>query len=151
MVTSFQGSAIDQMLVEGNAESLYYLLEEKTEDLDSLKVKLTITMGMNKLICSKMKILFKNGKVNTVNAYVKPDARFIPPTEIKADEKGMFSAVIPRDANVKTIITKDGYNTNTSEIIPYKSIPKDEQQLVLNRKEYKTFISEFRNKDSTVR
>ncbi len=87
MVTSFRGSAIDQLLVEGNAESLYYLLEEKTEDLDSMKVKLTITMGMNKLICSKMKIIFKDGKVNTVNAYVKPDARFVPPTEIKPDEK----------------------------------------------------------------
>jgi hypothetical protein len=63
-------------------------LEEKEEDLDSVKVKLTITMGMNKMICSKMKIIFEDGKVNTVNAYVKPDAQFIPPHEIKeADRK----------------------------------------------------------------
>lgn len=88
MITDFHGSSINNVLVEGNAESLYYALEEKEEDLDSVKVKLTITMGMNKMICSKMKIIFEDGKVNTVNAYVKPDAQFIPPHEIKeADRK----------------------------------------------------------------
>jgi lipopolysaccharide export system protein LptA len=88
MITDFHGSAINNVLVEGNAESLYYALEEKEADLDSVKVKLIITMGMNKMICSKMKIIFVDGKVNTVNAYVKPDAQFIPPQEIKeADRK----------------------------------------------------------------
>jgi len=88
MVTDFQGSKINNVLVEGNAESLYYALEEKIMDLDSMKAKLTITMGMNKMICSKMKIIFLDGKVNTVNAYVQPDAQFVPPHEIKeADRK----------------------------------------------------------------
>jgi len=88
MTTDFKGSSINNVLVEGNAESLYYALEEKEQDLDSAKVKLTITMGMNKMICSKMKIIFEDGTVNTVNAYVKPDAQFIPPHEIKeADRK----------------------------------------------------------------
>ena len=119
MVTSFQGSAIDQMLVEGNAESLYYLLEEKTEDLDSLKVKLTITMGMNKLICSKMKILFKDGKVNTVNAYVKPDARFIPPTEIKADEKILKGFVWREDQRPsrEQVVRRPGNETPSKKIV----------------------------------
>jgi hypothetical protein len=88
MITDFKGSSINNVLVEGNAESLYYALEEKEMDLDSVRVKLTITMGMNKMICSKLKIIFVDGKVNTVNAYVKPDAMFIPPQEIKeADRK----------------------------------------------------------------
>ena len=89
MTTNFNGSSIQDVLVEGNAESLYYALEEKEGELDSTtQVKLTITMGMNKMICSKMKIIFENGKVETVNAYVKPDAKFIPPQEIKeADRK----------------------------------------------------------------
>ena len=88
MTTDFKGSSLNNVLVEGNAESLYYALEEKEVDMDSVKVKLTITMGMNKMICSKMKIIFEDGKVNTVNAYVKPDAQFIPPHEIKeADRK----------------------------------------------------------------
>lgn len=88
MTTTFKGSSINNVLVEGNAESIYYVLEEKELDLDSMRAKLTITMGMNKMICSKMRIIFKDGKVNTANAYVKPDAQFIPPLEIKeADRK----------------------------------------------------------------
>ncbi len=88
MTTDFKGNSINNVLVEGNAESLYYALEEKEADLDSVHVKLTVTMGMNKMICSKMRIIFEDGKVNTVNAYVKPDAQFIPPQEIKeADRK----------------------------------------------------------------
>jgi len=88
MITNFKGSSINNVLVEGNAESLYYALEEKEEDFDSVRVKLTVTMGMNKMICSKMRIIFEDGKVNTVNAYVEPDAQFIPPQEIKeADRK----------------------------------------------------------------
>ncbi len=87
MTTTFKGSSLNSVLVEGNAESIYFILEEKEADLDSMKVKLTITMGMNKMICSKMKIIFEDGKVNTVNAYVSPDARFIPPLEIKETER----------------------------------------------------------------
>jgi lipopolysaccharide export system protein LptA len=88
MTTSFKGNSINNVLVDGNAESIYYVLEEKELDLDSMRAKLIITMGMNKMICSKMRIIFKDGKVNTANAYVKPDAQFIPPQEIKeADRK----------------------------------------------------------------
>ncbi len=87
MTTDFKGKAINNVLVEGNAESIYHILEEKILDLDSIKAKLIITMGMNKMICSKMKIIFKDGKVNTANAYVKPDARFIPPHEIKEADR----------------------------------------------------------------
>ncbi len=87
MTTNFKGSTINNVLVEGNAESIYFILEEKIMDLDSIKAKLTITMGMNKMICSKMRIIFEDGKVNTVNAYVKPDSQFIPPHEIKEADR----------------------------------------------------------------
>lgn len=88
MTTSFNGTTISNVLVEGNAESIYYILEEREAEVDSLQLKLTFMVGMNKMICSKMKIIFKDGKVNTVNAYVRPDAQFIPPHELKeADRK----------------------------------------------------------------
>ncbi len=88
MTTTFNGSSINNVLVEGNAESIYYVLEEKELEIDSIMAKLVITMGMNKMICSKMRIIFKDGKIHTANAYVKPDAQFIPPLEIKeADRK----------------------------------------------------------------
>jgi len=87
MTTSFKGSAINHVVVEGNAESLYFILEEKEVEIDSIKGTLVVLMGMNKMICSKMKIIFEDGKVNTVNAYVRPDARFIPPHELKETDR----------------------------------------------------------------
>jgi lipopolysaccharide export system protein LptA len=88
MMTQFEAGKIQSVFVEGNAESLYYALEEKIMEAEGKKYKLTATMGMNKMICSRMKIIFLDGKVNKVNAYVQPDAQFIPPQEIKeADTK----------------------------------------------------------------
>jgi lipopolysaccharide export system protein LptA len=88
MTTQFAGGKISYVLVEGNAESLYYALDENEGEVNDTTVKVTYTMGMNKMICSKMKIIFSDGKVNTVNAYVTPDSQFIPPHEIKpADRK----------------------------------------------------------------
>jgi len=39
------------------------------------------------MICSNIIIRFKEGKVNNLTSYVKPDAKFIPPHELKADDK----------------------------------------------------------------
>ena len=44
-------------------------------------------MGMNKMICSNMRINFKQGKVNNVSFYVKPDAKLIPVHELKEDDE----------------------------------------------------------------
>lgn len=112
MTTDFKGSKINSVLVEGNAESLYYALEEKVEDLDSMKVKLTFVMGMNKMMCSKMKIIFLDGKVNTVNAYVKPDAQFIPPHEIKE-----------ADRKLKGFLWKEGQRPTRDQVV--KKPPND--------------------------
>jgi lipopolysaccharide export system protein LptA len=86
MVTQFRSGKIQSVYVEGNAESLYYALEEKLTTVEDKQYKLTVTMGMNKMICSKMKIIFLDGRVNMVNAYVKPDAQFIPPHLIKESD-----------------------------------------------------------------
>jgi hypothetical protein len=76
------------VVVKGNGESLYYALEEKDVlKTDSLLVKLLITMGMNKMICSNMRINFKQGKVNNVSFYVKPDAKLIPVDKLKPDDE----------------------------------------------------------------
>ena len=45
-----------------------------------------ITMGMNKMICSNMRINFVKGKVNNVSFYVKPDAQLIPIHQLKKED-----------------------------------------------------------------
>ena len=66
-----------RLIVEGNGEILYYALDEKTQAM----------MGMNKIICSNITIRFKEGKVNNLSFYVKPDANFIPPHELKTEDR----------------------------------------------------------------
>lgn len=63
--------ALDYMNVEGNGESHYFVLEG-----DSL------FLGMNKMFCSSMKIVFKNNNVDNITFYKQPEASFIPPLEL---------------------------------------------------------------------
>lgn len=87
MTTYFKDKTIDHVIVEGNGESIYYALEEKEVKKDSLLLKITYLVGMNKMICSNIRINFKNGKINNVNSYVKPDASFFPPHEIQDKDR----------------------------------------------------------------
>jgi hypothetical protein len=70
-------SKINRVYVNGNGESLYFILDDKDHSF----------MGMNKIICSNITIRFKEGKVNNLSFYVKPDAQFIPPHELKKEDR----------------------------------------------------------------
>jgi hypothetical protein len=75
MTADIVNSKINRVLVEGNGESLYFALDDKTNML----------MGMNKIICSNIIVRFKEGRVNNLSFYVKPEANFIPPHELKKE------------------------------------------------------------------
>jgi len=77
MTAEFSGRNISRVIVEGNGESLYFALDDKDQAF----------MGMNKIICSNITIRFKEGKVNNLSFYVKPEASFIPPHELKKEDK----------------------------------------------------------------
>lgn len=76
MTTFFKNKKIDHVVVDGNGESIYFALDEKTNK----------AMGMNKIICSSITIRFKEGKVNNMSFYVRPEANFIPPHELKIED-----------------------------------------------------------------
>jgi len=84
MTAFFKNKVLDHVIVEGNGESIYYALEEKEfkKDSTSLIKKITLLTGMNRVICSNIRINFKAGKINNITFYVKPDANFYPPSEI---------------------------------------------------------------------
>lgn len=77
MTTYFTDNKVSSVFVDGNAESLYFALDEG----DSLLI------GMNKMLCSKMDIRFKDSKANTIKALTTPDAVFIPPHEIQEPDR----------------------------------------------------------------
>jgi len=87
MTAYFAGSVMSHVVVEGNGESIYFPLQEKEVEADNKKYKITYITGMNKMICSNMRINFNEGKVNNISAYVMPNASFIPPHEIKEADK----------------------------------------------------------------
>jgi lipopolysaccharide export system protein LptA len=77
MTAEFTDSKISRVYVEGNGESLFFALDEEEQSF----------MGMNKIICSNIMIRFKDGKVNNLTFYVSPEGNFIPPHELKKEDK----------------------------------------------------------------
>ncbi|MDH4058252.1 MAG: hypothetical protein OEU76_05780, partial [Cyclobacteriaceae bacterium] len=72
---SFKEGGLNQVLVEGNGESIFFALEDKTN----------LLTGVNKIICSNIVIRFVDSRVNNLSFYVKPEADFIPPHELKKE------------------------------------------------------------------
>ena len=71
----FKENKLNRVLVEGNAESIYHALEGEK--------KLT---GVNKAECGSIVILFVLDKLSTITFVNKPDAKFIPPHDIKPED-----------------------------------------------------------------
>jgi lipopolysaccharide export system protein LptA len=86
MIASFNDSTITNVVVDGNGENIFFALDEQEIKTDTALYKISYVMGMNKIICSNMKINFAAGKIDNVTFYKDPDAKFIPPHEIKAEE-----------------------------------------------------------------
>jgi lipopolysaccharide export system protein LptA len=74
MIAFFKEGQMYQVDVNGNGESIYFEMEET----DSL------VMGMNKVVCSDMRLKFEQQKISDITFY-SPDGSFIPFHEIRAD------------------------------------------------------------------
>lgn len=69
-------SKLEKILVEGNGESIYYVLDDKNT-----------LVGMNRVECSKMNLNFEKGKIKRIAFIAKPDATLAPPKDISEDKK----------------------------------------------------------------
>ncbi|MEL6562695.1 MAG: OstA-like protein, partial [Bacteroidota bacterium] len=72
MVAEFNLNDIERIHVLGNCESLYFALSQKEDYL----------IGMNKVTCSNMIMLFKENELSGLNFYKKPEASMTPPHEL---------------------------------------------------------------------
>lgn len=61
-------SQLKKVQVEGNGESVYYVVDEKK-----------VTTGLNRVECSRMNLFFDENKVKKIAFITKPDAKFVPP------------------------------------------------------------------------
>ncbi|MBS1634988.1 MAG: OmpA family protein [Bacteroidetes bacterium] len=57
--------------------------------------------------------------------------------ELKADNKGYFSALAPKDKTIQMQASKDDYMKKTTQPIAYKDIPKEPLDILLNKKVFR--------------
>ncbi len=98
MTALFKDDQMDKILVDGNGESIYFAIDDKDNSL----------IGMNKIICSNMKIQFVEGEMNDITFYKDPEGRFIPPHEIAEPETRLkdFNWQIDRKPSLSDVLGK---------------------------------------------
>lgn len=68
----FENNFIKRVNVDGNGESIYYVLSEGD----------SVLLGMNRILCSNLAMRFEENELANISFYVRPEATFYPPHEI---------------------------------------------------------------------
>ncbi len=124
MTAWFANKSIHHVDVDGNGESIYYVLQEEEKDLDSVLLKIVYVSGMNKMICSNMKINFINGQIDNFSAYEMPDAQFIPPHELQRDQEKLKGFTWQAKARpIREDVVKTRSRPPKSDAVPLKNQP----------------------------
>lgn len=127
MEALFDSNSLKTVYVWGNGHSLYFPLEGDS-----------VTVGMNKVLCSKMTLRFgAKSKLKNISFIQEPDAKFIPPHEILEPEKKLKGFVWRLDEK-PTIETITGYKL--------KKIEQKEKPRTEPKKLRKTKIKKKRTK-----
>jgi len=63
----FRDNQVREMLVEGNAQAVYYALDERKAYI-----------GVNETACSEMRLFFDNNQVESIKFYTEPAGKFTP-------------------------------------------------------------------------
>jgi len=124
MVVDFDQGRIKSIDVNGNGESIYFVLEQDS-----------IVVGMNHILCSDMVLRFAQGALNNISFYTDPNGQLIPPHELgKADKElqGFDWRIDERPSKeqvIKRTALKQKNGTDKNSIIPDVDVKKIEQQL----------------------
>lgn len=73
----FEESELNLVNVEGNGESIYFVLEEKENTL----------VGMNRITSGSMAMHFLTRQLDHINFYQDPEGKFMPPHEVEEPDK----------------------------------------------------------------
>jgi hypothetical protein len=72
----FKEDEVREMLVEGNAQAVYYALDDKKAYI-----------GLNETSCSEMRLYFGDNQVESIKFYQQPAGKFIPMKQAGKDPK----------------------------------------------------------------
>ena len=76
IVGNIRDNKLTQVNVIGNAESLYYILEEDSS-----------LVGINSAATSEMRILFEDNEIQSITFYNEPDGKLYPDAELHAKDR----------------------------------------------------------------
>ena len=93
----FQDNEAREMLVEGNAQAVYYALDDKKAYI-----------GVNETECSEMRLFFANNQVEGIKFYAEPKGKFIPMKQAGTSEtkklEGFFWEKTRRPRSVESLL-----------------------------------------------
>lgn len=79
MINFFDSSKLKSVLVQGNAQSIYYLRDNETDSAQYT--------GVNKVACGKMLIELDSSKVKVIKFYTQPEGNMYPLKQFPDSEK----------------------------------------------------------------
>ena len=95
----FRENQLREMFVEGNAQAVYYALDDKKAYI-----------GLNETACSEMRLFFGNNKVESIKFYQEPTGKFVPMKTVGRSPKkldGFLLLYERRPQSVLDILRKD--------------------------------------------
>lgn len=110
----FTDNKLNRMFVDGNAESVYYLKDD------------TSYTGLNHLISSRLKVMMKDNKLNTITAIRSIEASITPMEDLKEEDRVLKGFIWkPRDRpKSKEEILQQAAPSLTPSKKPVKTAPK---------------------------
>lgn len=92
----FRENEVREMLVEGNAQAVYYALDDRRA-----------YVGVNETVCSEMRLFFGDNQIESIKFYTQPEGKFTPMKKAGKDTKkleGFFWEKIRRPRSVADIL-----------------------------------------------
>jgi len=103
IIAQFINKEIDNVLIQSNAQTLYYPSEKTT---DSLGLEIKTLKGKNFLECNEIEIFFKKSEIQKIKFIDKPDASFYPLDQIPEKDLFLQSFIWKIEQKPSTIIPK---------------------------------------------
>jgi len=114
----FKDNKLNSMFVDGNAESIYYLKEDSAYS------------GLNHLVSGRLKLMLKDGKLQSITAIRSVDASVTPMADLKEEEKVLKGFIWkPRDRpkskeEIIPQLAKEGKKSDVAKKVPAKTPAK---------------------------
>lgn len=122
MIAKFEGNELSKVNVYGNGESIFYMYDEVTN----------VMMGMNKIICSDITLIFENRILKDASFLVNPEGDFIPPHELKETDKTLKGFVWHGDLRPELIDFDRPFIGDTIKPMPIDEITIDKELKVID-------------------